>query len=117
MVISQNRSWAPSIKTFLAKALTHVFNKLFFRLFLEASPIHQEFMRDLDIIKKNMFRIETEDTVHPPPSPECTLHEEILPPTERPSVQNMIAMGRRVPRTSKLYQNSKTGLDYWPFHR
>ncbi|XP_026673801.1 probable 28S ribosomal protein S6, mitochondrial isoform X2 [Ceratina calcarata] len=45
---------------------------------------------------------------------ECTLHDELLPPPYRPSVQKLLETGRKFNR-NKFESNS--GLDYYPFKR
>ena len=53
-----------------------------------------------------------------PVEPKCPAEydSELLPPSERPSVQELIRVGRRPPRFRKIFKD-KTGLDYYPFHR
>ena len=50
------------------------------------------------------------------PDPVCTLDQELLPPSRRPSVQRMVDEGRRPHRYRREWV-SKTGLDYYPFHK
>ena len=70
-----------------------------------------EYRRDKDIIQKYIVA-DTEESVSCPQS----YDEELLPPAERPSVQELIKMGRRPPKFRKIFKD-KTGLDYYPFKR
>ena len=54
--------------------------------------------------------------VVPPEEPKCTLEEEFLSPSERPSVQRMIQFGRQAPRTKRIYKPN-TGLEIDPSWR
>nr|ACO10599.1 Probable mitochondrial 28S ribosomal protein S6 [Caligus rogercresseyi] len=74
------------------------------------NPILSELTLDGDFIRKKFISVKEK------PDPVCTLEEELLPPSKRPSVQEMIRMGRRPPRFKKNFK-SLTGLDYNPFHR
>ena len=76
----------------------------------EVNVLYDEYNRDEDIIKKDFVGIEAR------PEPKCTLDDEFKPPTERPSVQLMIDIGRAPPKYTKIW-NPKTGLDLYPFHR
>jgi len=73
--------------------------------------INDEFIRDRNIIQQNFLSKKDEFFVCPE-----TLDDEMKPPAERPSVQRLIEQGRRPPRFKKIF-DSKTGLDYYPFHR
>ena len=50
------------------------------------------------------------------PTDGCTLAEEMLPPSQRPSIQEMIEMGHRPKKFVKQWE-PRTGLDYYPFKR
>ena len=79
----------------------------------DLSKINDEYIRDKDIIQQ-FFLSKTdqmEDFVC-----EGTLDDERKPPAERPSIQRLIEEGRRPPRFKKIW-DSRTGLDYYPFHR
>ena len=80
------------------------------------TPIQDELMRDKDVMRRNLFGIDTTSDIREKLPLQCTLHEEFKPPAERPSVQNMIALGRRRPRHTKPW-NPKTGMNFYPFHR
>ncbi|XP_050542432.1 probable 28S ribosomal protein S6, mitochondrial [Daktulosphaira vitifoliae] len=69
--------------------------------------------RDIDIIKRTIFRV-TENTSQSP----CTLHEELKPPAYRSEVQEMIAIGKRKrEKEAKKKVQFNTGLDFMPFQR
>ena len=46
----------------------------------------------------------------------CTLEAEMKPPSERPSVQAMIDIGRKKPKYRNIYKPN-TGLGYDPLYR
>lgn len=68
----------------------------------------EEYGRDIDIIRRHVFKIEE------PRQFSCTLHEESLPPAYRKEVQRMVAMAKR---SEKPKYNQKSGLDYYPFQK
>merc|ERR1712062_796398 len=74
--------------------------------------INDEYLRDKDIIQQ-FFLSKTDEAT----DFVCdeTLDDERKPPAERPSIQRLIEEGRRPPRFKKIW-NSRTGLDYYPFH-
>ncbi|XP_040568643.1 small ribosomal subunit protein bS6m [Lepeophtheirus salmonis] len=72
--------------------------------------ILSELTLDGDFIRKKFVGVKEKK------SPVCTLEEELLPPSYRPSVQEMINSGRQRPKFSKEFK-SHTGLGYYPFHR
>ena len=89
------------------------FSFLSFQVDVPAQKMHMlydEFNRDEDIIKKDFVGLQ------PKLEPVCTLDDEFKPPAERPSVKQMIEMGRSKPRYTKIW-NPKSGLDFYPFHR
>lgn len=70
--------------------------------------LQEEYARDVDIVRRRIFRFET------PEEFECTLHEEMQPPAYRKDVQNMIEQSKK-PDKYKFKYNS--GLDYYPFQK
>ena len=66
--------------------------------------------RDSEILRHDLISVEQKQ------DPVCTLEEEFLPPSKRPSVQTMIDLGRRRPRLTKVY-NKNTGLEFEPMFR
>ena len=79
----------------------------------DLSKINDEYLRDKDIIQQ-FFLSKTEDVDDF--VCEGTLDGERKPPAERPSIQRLIEEGRRPPKFKKIW-DSRTGLDYNPFHR
>ena len=77
----------------------------------DLNKINDEYRRDKDIIQQFVLS-KTDESF------KCaeTLDDELKPPAERPSIQTLIEHGRRPPRFKKIF-DSKTGLDYYPFHR
>ena len=73
--------------------------------------IMDEYNRDKDIIQKYIIAAD-EPVVSCPQN----YDDELLPPAERPSVNELIKTGRRPPKFRKVWKD-KTGLDYYPFHR
>lgn len=67
-----------------------------------------ECLRDLDIIRTRLFRIQ------PKESKPCTLEEELVPPSYRPDVKKLMQMDKKH-REGKWKPNS--GIDYYPFQR
>uniref|UniRef100_A0A1L8DSG1 Small ribosomal subunit protein bS6m n=1 Tax=Nyssomyia neivai TaxID=330878 RepID=A0A1L8DSG1_9DIPT len=76
----------------------------------QIEDIDEEYSRDVDIIRRNIFKIEGE--LDKPKEEKCTLHEELLPPAYRKDVQEMIEIANRK-KKPKFQYNS--GLDYYPF--
>ena len=74
--------------------------------------IKDEYLRDKDIIQFAIFAKDKQEELVCPE----TLDAELLPPAERPSVQELVAAGRRPPRFRKIWED-RTGLGYYPFHR
>ena len=83
---------------------------------IELDTIKDELQRDKDVMRKTFFGIDTTESIHEQPPLQCSLEDEYKPPAERPSIQNMIALGRRRPKHTKIW-NPKTGMDFYPFHR
>jgi ribosomal protein S6 len=72
--------------------------------------VSDEAMRDSDVIRNDIVSITS------PAVPVCTLEDERKPPTERPSVQTMLDIGRQKPMYSKIYKPN-TGLGFYPFFK
>jgi len=70
------------------------------------------FGRDKEVIQQYVVALNEQDESVCPRS----YDDELLPPSERPSIQALIASGRRPPKFRKIFSD-KTGLDYYPFHR
>lgn len=103
------------------RALTHKISEhglvhregSYFLLRFDAPPrmiiqLTEEYSRDIDIIRRSIFKIE-----HEPPF-ECTLDEELQPPAYRKEVIEMVAKAKR--REKKPYDH-RSGLDYYPFQK
>ncbi|GAB0100442.1 Probable 28S ribosomal protein S6, mitochondrial [Sergentomyia squamirostris] len=74
--------------------------------------IDEEYSRDVDIVRRRIYKIE--DEINVPKHEPCTLHEELLPPVYRKDVQEMLAIAARK-KNPKFKYNS--GLDYYPFSK
>ena len=70
--------------------------------------IREEYGRDIDIVRRQIYKIEE------PMQKECTLAQELLAPAYRKDVKKMIAISKK---SEKPAYNSKSGLDYYPFQR
>ncbi len=70
----------------------------------------EEYGRDHDVLRRGFVAFKER------PDPACTLEDELKPPHERPSVQQMILDGRRPWKYAQPFEPN-TGLDYDPFHR
>ncbi|XP_030380156.1 probable 28S ribosomal protein S6, mitochondrial [Scaptodrosophila lebanonensis] len=84
-----------------------------FNIAFDTSPtkiadLKEEFGRDIDIIRRHVFKIEE------PEKFKCTLHQEMLPPAYRKDVQEMIEIAKR---KQKPKYNYNSGLDYYPFQK
>lgn len=73
--------------------------------------LKEEYGRDVDIIRRHIFKLEEETLEEKKP---CTLHEELLPPAYRKEVIEMINLGKKNQKP-KYPQN--TGLSYYPFQK
>ena len=72
------------------------------------SELKEEFGRDIDIIRRHIFK--TNDLN----SEECTLCDELLPPAYRKDVKQMIEIAKK----KKSYQfQYNSGLKYYPFQK
>uniref|UniRef100_A0A6B2EGG9 Small ribosomal subunit protein bS6m n=1 Tax=Phlebotomus kandelakii TaxID=1109342 RepID=A0A6B2EGG9_9DIPT len=78
----------------------------------QIEEIDEEYSREVDIIRRGIFKIE--DELEKPRDKTCTLHEELLPPAYRKEVQEMIEIANRK-KKPKFQYNS--GLDYYPFSK
>uniref|UniRef100_A0A0K8TN53 Small ribosomal subunit protein bS6m n=1 Tax=Tabanus bromius TaxID=304241 RepID=A0A0K8TN53_TABBR len=72
------------------------------------ADLREEFGRDVDIIRRQVFRVK------PISEQESTPQEEQLPPAYRKDVQKMIEIGKR---KQKPKYNYNSGLDYYPFQK
>ena len=68
------------------------------------------------MIRKNFIGVDTTNAAREQLPIQCTLRDEFKPPSERPSITNMLDIGRSKPRFRKIW-NPKTGMDFYPFHR
>ena len=68
-----------------------------------------EYGRDIDIIRRNIFKKKEHESF------DCTLHEEIEPPPYRKDVQELMAQAKENEAKPKFQYNS--GLDYYPFQK
>ncbi|EFN88032.1 probable 28S ribosomal protein S6, mitochondrial [Harpegnathos saltator] len=84
-----------------------------FCIWFDAPPrliehIVDEGRRDIDIIRIKVYN-------HlKPPKTECTLHEEMLPPPYRPSVQKLMEIAEKQHRNRYAFKYN-SGLNYYPF--
>lgn len=72
------------------------------------ADLHEEFSREIDIIRGNIFKIEEPEPI------ECSFHEETQPPAYRKDVQEMVAIAKRKQKPKFKYNS---GLDYYPFQK
>ena len=91
-------------------------NILYFLFYTELETIKDELTRDKEVMRRSFFAIDTTTDAREKPPLQCTFDDEMKPPAERPSIQEMIKLGGDKPRYTKQW-NPKTGLDYYPFHR
>ncbi|XP_076303032.1 small ribosomal subunit protein bS6m-like [Lasioglossum baleicum] len=75
----------------------------------QVSKIENDCKRNLSIVRATIYKPSE------PSNTECTLHEELLPPAYRPSVQKLLEESRKYRKEPKFKYNS--GLDYYPFMR
>uniref|UniRef100_A0A1L8EHE2 Small ribosomal subunit protein bS6m n=1 Tax=Haematobia irritans TaxID=7368 RepID=A0A1L8EHE2_HAEIR len=75
---------------------------------MKIADMKEEFGRDVDIIRRNIYKVEESEKY------ECTLHEELLPPAYRKDVAEMIEIAKR---KQKPKYNYNSGLDYYPFQK
>ena len=68
--------------------------------------LNEEFGRDVDIIRRRIFRNRDEEVE------ECTLDEELKPPPYRKKVQELMVKAKKVNKYKFKYNS---GLDYYPF--
>lgn len=79
----------------------------------EIFDIKEELGRDVDIIRRHIFKLEDSENAEVLQK-ECTLHEEMLPPAYRKEVQKMIAIGKK---NQKVKYPHNSGFDYYPFQK
>lgn len=70
--------------------------------------ITEEFGRDVNIVRRNLYKIQA------PVLGQCTLEEELQAPAYRKEVQEMIEITKR---QEKKPFDSKSGITYYPFQR
>ncbi|KAH8372414.1 hypothetical protein KR093_011408 [Drosophila rubida] len=85
----------------------------YFSIFFDSAPtkimdLKEEFGRDIDIIRRNIYKVEESAEY------KCTLHDEMLPPAYRKDVQEIIDIAKR---KHKPKYNYNSGLDYYPFQK
>ena len=78
--------------------------------FVGLNKISDEAKRDIHVIRYDFIGIK------PLEEPVCTLEEEFKPPSERPSVQDMIRIGRKKPRFKQIFKQN-TNLGFNPIGR
>ncbi|KYN08888.1 PREDICTED: probable 28S ribosomal protein S6, mitochondrial [Trachymyrmex cornetzi] len=76
----------------------------------EVDKIVDKYNRDIDIVRTQIFK------QNKPFNTKCTLHEEMLPPPYRPSVQKLMEMAKKQNRNKREFKYN-TGLDYYPFNK
>jgi small subunit ribosomal protein S6 len=72
------------------------------------ADINEEFARDVDIVKRFVFRQESKMKF------DCTLEDELQPPAYR---KDVIEMMRIAKKSQKEKYSLNTGLDYYPFQK
>ena len=85
----------------------------YFLMEFNAPPVYidqllDEYSRDVDIVRRRIYKKKEAEAF------ECTLHEDMLPPPYRKSVQKLIEEARK---SDKPRYNYNTGLDYYPFQK
>lgn len=76
--------------------------------------LHTEYKRDVDIVSKQIFKVETPEYIP------CTLEEELQPPVYRQEVQEMIKISQEKQEKEsreKKHFRKKSGITYYPFQR
>ncbi|XP_034480464.1 probable 28S ribosomal protein S6, mitochondrial [Drosophila innubila] len=86
---------------------TH-FNIMFDTAPTKILDLKEEFGRDIDIIRRNIYKVEEAVEF------KCTLHDEMLPPAYRKDVQEIIDIAKK---KQKPKYNYNSGLDYYPFQK
>ncbi|KAL1518023.1 hypothetical protein ABEB36_001709 [Hypothenemus hampei] len=71
-------------------------------------PLLDEYIRDVDIVRRRIFKKNEEASF------ECTLSQELLPPPYRKEVQELITEARKKDKPKFQYNS---GLDYYPFQK
>lgn len=72
------------------------------------ADFREEYCRDIDIVRANIFKVEEPVPVN------CTIDEELLPPAYRKEVIEMMEVAKR---KEKPKYDQKSGLDYYPFQK
>ncbi|XP_034951527.1 probable 28S ribosomal protein S6, mitochondrial [Chelonus insularis] len=72
-----------------------------------------EFNRDLDIIRNRVY-VKPDENAE---TPECTWHEEMLPPPYRADVQQLMKVSEDTRKKKVPQFQFNSGLDYYPFQR
>lgn len=72
------------------------------------SDLMEEYSRDVDILKRQIYKVEEPEKV------ECTLHEELQPPAYRKEVIEMMKIAAK---GQKEKYPQHTGLKYYPFQK
>lgn len=72
------------------------------------ADFREEYGRDIDIVRANIFKVEQPERV------DCTLDEENLPPAYRKEVIKMMELAKK---RDKVKYDQKSGLDYYPFQK
>ncbi|XP_055386612.1 probable 28S ribosomal protein S6, mitochondrial [Condylostylus longicornis] len=85
----------------------------YFTILFDTAPnnieiLKEEFIRDVDFVRRNIYRVEEEEKI------ECTLAEELLPPAYRKDVKEMLEISAK---KQKKKFNYNSGLDYYPFQK
>jgi len=75
----------------------------------EIDKILDEYNRDVDIVRSRIFKQNKLIKKN------CTFHEEMLPPSYRPSVQKLVELAKQ--RHNKYEFKYNSGLDYYPFNK
>ncbi len=76
----------------------------------QVSAIMDFAKRDAQVLQHDLIGVK------PKEEPVCTLDEELLPPSQRPSVQAMIEIGRKRPKYRRIFEH-KTGLGFYPLYK
>lgn len=71
--------------------------------------LNEELGRDVDVIKRNIYKKNSFNEIH-----ECTLHEEMLPVPYRKDVQELVKEARKLDKPKFKYGNN---LTYYPFQK
>ncbi|CAD6218888.1 GSCOCG00011487001-RA-CDS [Cotesia congregata] len=72
----------------------------------------EEYGRDIDIIRSRIYKKPDDKE-----QPQCTWHEEMLPPPYRPEVQKLMDIAAKSKTGYTIEFKYNSGLDYNPFQR